>query len=234
MERYYKISGLTVKMNPMGTLEKRAEKYLCEPAHNIDIELKSSWERVKSRHPDLDDDTGEFISTGVNFYRHLLQFDGIMLHASTVAYDGKAYLFSAKSGVGKSTHTKLWLELLGEKAYILNDDKPALRLENGIWYAYGTPWSGKYDISVNSGLPIGGIAVLNRSESNSIEPFGGAEAIKSLIKQMNRPKKQEECEKFLELLDKLFSSVPIWKIGCNTELEAAKIAYEAMSGKKIN
>ena len=72
-------------------------------------------------------------------------------------------------------------DLFGEKAYILNDDKPALRLIEGIWYAYGTPWSGKHDISVNTGVPIGGICMLERGEENKIIPFRGKDAIFELF-----------------------------------------------------
>lgn len=230
MERFYKIAGLTVKMDPVGVLEKRAEKYLCSEAEEFHFLLKSSWDKVKSRHPELDDDMGEYISTGFNFYKKLLEYNGIMLHSSVVGFDGKAYLFTADSGVGKSTHTKLWLELLGDRAFILNDDKPALRFMDGEWFAFGTPWSGKHDISENIGLPIEGIAVLSRGEENKITLFNGREAVKLIIKQTNRPKKKEDCEIFLQLLEKLFTEIPVWKLECNTSLEAAEIAYKAMTG----
>lgn len=228
MERYYKIADLIVKMNPSGILEKRAEKYLCDNCDTFDFQLESSWQRLKNKHPNLDDDMGEYISTGFNFYKELLRYDGIMLHSSAVVVDGKAYLFTADSGVGKSTHTQLWLKHLGERAYILNDDKPAIRLINSIWYAYGTPWSGKNDISQNIGVPIGGIAILNRAAANKIIPFSGPEAISLLMKQLNRPKAKTDCEAFLFLLDKLLTIVPVWKLECNKELEAAVIASKAM------
>ena len=217
-------------MNPKGVLEKRAEKYLCASTEKYDFNLCSSWDKVKKRHPELCDDTGEYISTGFNFYKKLLEYNGIMLHSSVVGYNGKAYLFTADSGVGKSTHTKLWLELLGDSAFILNDDKPALRILNGKWFAFGTPWSGKHDISENAGLPIAGIAVLSRAQENKIVPFNGRDAIKLIIKQTNRPKEKEDCEIFLGLLENLFTEIPVWKLECNTSLDAAKIAYETMSG----
>ena len=157
-----------------------------------------------------------------------------MLHSSAVVVDGKAYLFTAPCGTGKSTHTKLWLELFGERAYILNDDKPALRLEDGVWYAYGTPWSGKYDISVDARIPVGGIAAISRSETNSIEPYSGKEAILDIMRQVNRPKDMAFRIKLMELLDKLFADVPVWKLQCNKELAAAELAYRVMSGAEEN
>lgn len=175
---------------------------------------------------------GEYIFTGMRFYRELLNFNGLMLHSSAVVVDGEAYLFTADCGTGKSTHTALWLRQFGEKAYILNDDKPALRLEDGIWYAYGTPWSGKDDISANKRAKVGGIALLQRSAVNEIVPTGGMEALQVLMKQTNRPKAPERVEKYLELLDKLITAVPIWRLRCNMEPEAALISYKAMSNKE--
>lgn len=171
------------------------------------------------------------MSTAANFYRQLLDFEGMMLHSSTVVVDGFAYCFTADSGTGKSTHTGLWLQEFGERAYILNDDKPALRREDGVWYAYGTPWSGKHDISVDERVPLGGIACLSRAAENTIRPFSGTAAIGAIFKQLNRPRSPEYRMKLLELLDKLIREVPVWQLCCNMEPEAARVAYAAMSTK---
>ena len=156
----------------------------------------------------------------------------MMLHASCVVVDDKAYLFTAPSGTGKSTHTKLWLKQFGDRAFILNDDKPALRFEDGVWYAYGTPWSGKHNISRNARVPVAGIAAVTRSKINEIRPFGGVEAIGFLMSQAVRPKTGQYRVLVLEILDKLMSHVPIWMLKCNMEPEAVTVSYKAMSGMK--
>ncbi len=232
MDQYYKIAGLTVVMDTFGITEQRAEKYRCAPSEPVDMRVVSRWEIVKHKHPDCDDSSGEYMSTAANFYKNLLDFDGMMLHSSAVVVDGKAYLFTADSGVGKSTHTRLWLDAFGERAYILNDDKPALRREDGVWYAYGTPWSGKHDISVNARVPVAGIACLSRAAENRIEPFGGTAAIGAILKQLNRPRMPEARIKLLELLDQLIREVPVWHLACNKEPQAAQVAYAAMSKGK--
>ena len=236
MENFYKITGLTVKMDSYGRTVEQAEPYRCEAVEDPDIIIQSLWEKYKTEQPEKygnwSDDIGEYLATGSSFYKQLLNFSGFMLHSSAVVVDGKAYLFSANCGTGKSTHTKLWLELFGDRAYILNDDKPALRLENGVWYAYGTPWSGKHDISVDARIPLGGIAMIHRGEENTIRPFTGKEAILELMRQVNRPKDMHFRIKLLELLGKLFAMVPIWYLECNMEPEAAIVSYEAMSGEK--
>lgn len=233
MEKHYMIAGLRVAMDSFGRTVSQAEPYLINDDIAPDVVVKCNLDKVKASFPKLSDEDCEYLGTGSNFYRHLLDHSGFMLHSSVVVVDGRAYLFSADCGTGKSTHTKLWLEQFGERAYILNDDKPALRLEDGVWYAYGTPWSGKHDISVNARVPVAGIAVLQRGEVNEIAPFGGYDAVYAILQQVNRPKAAELRIKLLELLDKLITQVPIWKLKCNMEPEAAVVAYEAMSGKKV-
>jgi len=232
MEKYYKIAGLTVKMESYGRTVEQAKPYEIAPCENVDITVKSHWQSVKKDYPLLSDDDGEYLATGAKFYLNLLDHDGLMLHSSAVVMDGKAYLFTADCGTGKSTHTSLWLKAFGDRAFILNDDKPALRLEDGVWYAYGTPWSGKHDISVNTRVPLGGIAVVYRDETNWLEPFGGKDAVVQLFRQLNRMRSMEYRIKLLELLDKLIGQVPVWKLHCNMDVEAAIVAYETMSGNK--
>ena len=233
MEQKYKIAGLVIQMDTFGMTEQRAMPYLCDAAETVDFNMESKWQRLKEWKPWISDDHCEHMVTCTMFYRHLIDHSGFMLHSSAVVVDGKAYLFTATSGTGKSTHTALWLKHFGDRAYILNDDKPALRLEDGVWYAYGTPWSGKHDISRNERVPVAGIACLERGEENEIAPFGGIEAIGAIMKQVNRPRAAEYRVKLMKLMDKLITQVPIWKLKCNMDPEAVKVSYEAMSGQRI-
>lgn len=230
---YYKIADLIVAMDSYGRTVRQAEPYLIHTEKAPDVVVQTLREPIKARYPELTDDEAEYLGTGASFYRQLLKFDGIMLHSSAVVVDGKTYLFSAHSGVGKSTHTKLWLDLFGDRALILNDDKPALRNIRGVWHAFGTPWSGKDDLSRNDGFPIVGIAVVERSEHNSIGPFKGAKAVFALYEQVQRAPDRELRAKLLEHLDGLMTLVPVWQLKCNMDPQAAVVAYEAMSGKKF-
>ena len=233
MRKNYKIAGLIVSMDSFGRTVQQAEPYKLSDAAIPAFYVESLREKVKLRHRTISEDEAEYIGTGAFFYRELLKYDGFQLHSSAVVVDGKAYLFSANSGTGKSTHTALWLKQFGERAYILNDDKPALRLIDGTWYAFGTPWSGKHDISVNTQVPVAGICMLERGEKNEIVPFTGKEAIFELYVQTNRPKSMENRLLLLDLLDKLFATIPVWKLKCNMDPESAVTSYEAMSGLKL-
>lgn len=231
MTKYYKIAGLTVAMDSFGRTVAQAEPYLSAPCEKSDITIQSDWKALQAAQPHLSDEDSEYLVTGGSFYRQLLNFDGMMLHSSAVVRDGKAYLFTAACGTGKSTHTRLWLENFPD-AFILNDDKPALRLEDGKFYAYGTPWSGKTDQNRNVRVELGGICVLRRGAENKIAPYTGRAALHDILEQTVRPRDPAMMGKLLDILDRLLTLVPVWKLECNMEPEAAAVSYNAMSGKE--
>ena len=230
MERDYLIAGLRVRMDTFGRTEAQAEAYLTDTTGTPDMVVASKPEKFKQDQPNMSMDEFEYITTGGNFYRQLLPFDGMLLHSSAVVMDGYAYLFSAPSGTGKSTHTAMWRKVFGyDKVLMLNDDKPALRLENGRWFAYGTPWSGKSDQNINMRVPLGGVCVLTRGNDNEITPFGGTQAVFALLEQTLMPVRAEECGRLLELVGHLLDSVPVWKLRCTPTPDAARMSQRAMS-----
>lgn len=232
MYQYYKIAGLTVKMDTFGRTAELALPYRIDPCPEADITIDPGYHILKAFAPDADDEMCEYMASGRVFYRNLLRFDGLMLHASAIAVDGKAYLFSADSGVGKSTHVGLWQQLFGEeRVRIINDDKPALRLEDGVWYAYGTPWSGKHGINRNLRCPLAGICFLERGEINKIQPYAGSDIVFRLLKQTYRSKNTQLKEKTLSHIGSLLEKVPMWRLECNMEPEAAMLSYNAMTGR---
>ena len=155
MLTWYNIAGLRVAMECSGaTLKKRGEPYLTDAGSPADIILDLQEERiarVRWKNPRLTPDELEYILSGFAFAWALPDFSGFCLHASAVALENRAVLFSAPCGTGKSTHTALWQQYFGQhRAVILNDDKPALRLLEGHFQVYGTPWSGKTDLNTNT------------------------------------------------------------------------------------
>lgn len=236
MTRLYNICGLPVECDfrhPVMTA--RAEKYLSSEAASPKISIpfsRDAIDRLKSAQPDLSNDDCEIIYTAEYFYYSLLHFGGFMLHSSAVVMDGEAYLFSAPSGTGKSTHTALWLKLFGSRARILNDDKPAIMAgQGGKITACGTPWSGKSDLNLNLCVPLRGICILERSPENFIEPLSPEQAVFSLLNQTLRPTDSGRMTMLLDLIDTVTTGIPIWRMGCNISEEAAQMAYNAMSQK---
>ena len=171
-----------------------------------------------------------YMESGLQFYGQLLQFNGMLLHASAVAMDGKAYLFSGPSGMGKSTHTRLWQQVFGPAAQIFNDDKPALRLLDGRWYAYGTPWCGKDGINQNRKVPLGGICFLKRGEENRIRRLPAAEAVPLIYGQtMYRLRKPENALRLMSAVDALIRSIPIFELECRPDSESAILSNRTMT-----
>ena len=229
----YRIADLLVQMDVSGRTLQQARAYAVQETGPADIVLECNIAEIMALNPELsDEDTAEYMGTGAIFNRHLLNFNGSFLHSSAVVLDGKAYLFSAPSGTGKSTHTEKWCRLFG--ARILNDDKPALRFVDGVWMAYGTPWSGKYDLSSNEGVPIGGVAVLQRGEENTITRMQPAEALPWIMSQSTYQLRREHMEKQLTLMDSFLRQVPIWKLRCRNEDAAAVLSRDAMAKNFID
>ncbi len=104
----------------------------------------------------------------------------LLLHASVVVKNERAYCFLGNSGTGKSTHSRLWQEAL-ENVELLNDDNPVLRVEDdGVWI-YGSPWSGKTPCYRNCKYRLGAVVRLSQAASNRIVADNKVVAFASLL-----------------------------------------------------
>lgn len=156
----------------------------------------------------------------------LLAWDILMVHGSTVAVDGNAYLFTAACGTGKSTHTRLWRQRFGQRAVMINDDKPFLRLEKEKVFACGAPWSGKHGLDTNITVPLKGICILERGQENRIFPIDPEEAIPLLEDHWDLTPFPADLWK--PLIHRVCQSIPVWRMQCNRDPEAAEVAYGRM------
>ncbi|MDZ4196168.1 MAG: hypothetical protein U1C51_02840, partial [Candidatus Izemoplasmatales bacterium] len=129
----------------------------------------------------------EYIWTGIIFLEIALSHGYTALHGSAICYKGKAIIFSAPSGTGKSTQTHLWTSLCKEIT-IINDDKPLLRVEEGIPLVYGTPWSGKDVVNHNISCPVLAIVFLRQETTNQIYPLSNDQIVVELIRNTYRPR----------------------------------------------
>ncbi len=211
---------------------KRLQAYVSafEGAPDVEIDLsEAQLAAYMAENPGVDTALAEYMLSSAQFYKALWKHDGIMLHASAIAADGKGYLFSANSGTGKSTHTALWQKCFGTRVRYINDDKPALRQTQNGWFVYGTPWSGKTALNNNIGVPLKAIAFLHRSAENVIAPMAAQESISAFLEQTIRPKTAQGFEKVFSVMENLLENVAVYSLGCNMEEAAAFLAYEVMS-----
>lgn len=226
----YLIASIIVAMNPYKiTLSTQSKPYQIETDQKADITITTSHSfllQKQEQNPHLTLDSCEYIFTGAEFYEKLLEFEGLILHASAVVLDGNAYLFSAKSGVGKSTHAALWLDYFGKRAHIINDDKPALRIIDNKFMVCGTPWSGKTDKNINEVVPLKSIVFLERSEKNDIKRIETKEALPLVLEQTLRI--NSKIDQLFFFIDKLIKEIPIYKLKCNISMQAVECCFRGI------
>lgn len=235
-------AGVNVAVNAMfDSTRSYCEKYICQgaPAFTVTVTAKDiAFEREKSAREDqvegkpireFSDAYLETIAVQRKIAEGLFAYDVLLFHGSVVAVDGVGYLFTAKSGTGKSTHTRFWREVFGDRAVMVNDDKPFLRItKNGV-QVYGSPWNGKHGLGSNIRVPLKAICILERGEENQIQKISAKEAVFMLLQQSNRPMQPGLMAKYLELVDALSNGVVFYRMQCNMDPMAAKVAYETMA-----
>lgn len=210
-------------------LKERSRAYEADfPDGEAEIKINISEDFIEAQlkvFPALSREEHEYMWTGDAFYNEVLQYGGMLLHSSCVEKDGAAYLFSAKSGTGKSTHTHLWLKEI-PNTRIINDDKPLLLLKDGQILACGTPFSGKTDENVNACVPVRSIIFLHRSAENTLKRIKPALAVPLFLAQTVNPRIKKYANEMLEITDKILTSVPVFSLGCNKETGTGKLVYE--------
>ena len=165
-------------------------------------------------------------------YRHICEeiaaHNVFLMHSSVIEVNGFAYAFCAKSGVGKSTHTRLWLKNV-PGARVLNGDKPLFRLEeDGSLTAFGTPWNGKENWGENISAPLAAICFLERGVENSIRRANDDEILLRMAHQLYLRGERASVNRRLMLMDALMRAVPYYVLACNISDEAALLSYGTM------
>ena len=157
----------------------------------------------------------------------MLAYDTMLMHGAVVAVDDKAWLFTAPSGTGKTTHINLWLENI-PGSFVVNGDKPLVSVGEDVT-AYGTPWAGKEVMHKNIGVSLCGIVFLERGEANSIVRIPFSQALPEIVQQSFRPDDRASLENTLRLIGELGKRVPLYRLKCNMMPEAALVAYRELT-----
>ncbi len=209
--------------------------YLSKSALPPHIELCATDDEIEKELPFCDGNIGaaESICVQRKFCAALPKLSAFMLHASVIEVDGEGYGFFGLSGAGKSTHTRLWKELLSHRACIVNGDKPVIRFDGKTPIAYGTPWCGKENWNKNTSVPLKALCKIVKSKENRIREMSKQEAVCALMGQVIIPEDAESAALTLELLDKLIGNVKIYELACDVSLDAARLSFETMKGERI-
>ena len=197
---------------------------------DVDFEREKSFREAvyENRQPELFSDSYlETLAVYRAIVENMLDYDVLLVHGSAVAVDGQGYLFTAPSGVGKTTHTRLWLENI-PGAFVVNGDTPLLRFRDGAIDLCGTPWSGKEGLNTNTVVPLRAICVLERGTTNQIEPLPFLDAYPMLLQQCYRPTNAAAIQKTMALVRWLGERVKLYRLRCNMDADAATVAYNGM------
>ncbi len=233
----YRMGDRVIKVSSIyGDVHEYCQDYRISDRSDADIDVTISgsdieYERSRSDEPALYRD--QYLEE-LAVYRKIAEkmpfYDTFLMHGSVVAVDGAAYMFTARSGTGKSTHAALWRKLLGDRAVMVNDDKPLVSVEDGMAVVYGTPYNGKHRLGSNISVPLKAVCVLERGDTNVITGIGRQQAYPVLLQQIYRPADRKAFVRTLELIDELTKSVKFYKLKCNMDISAAETAYNAMKG----
>lgn len=161
----------------------------------------------------------------------MLRFGVFIMHASVIDVDGEGYAFLAHSGTGKTTQTRLWLEHFGDRARVINGDKPLIRMlsknEGYEFVAYGTPWNGKEGMGCNAAVPLKAMFILERSPEPSCVPAAQDFSIDRLFHQLLMPTQADQMMQLLSMVDALVETVPCYRLCCEMTDASVLAAYNA-------
>lgn len=231
----YKIADIITEIRPnFEYFEKAATDYLYtgdEPAQ-LSIAVREDYVRqraVKNQSLSLGNIESVFLADLFN--KKILKYNAVYIHSSAIVYKDKAYLFSADSGVGKTTHTRLWVEAFGkENVQIINDDKPVVRYIDGSWYAYGTPFDGGSGINVNTRARLGGILFIERDKQNSIVRLNKNEVFNRLYSNTIKFSLDGEYAGYmLNNADRLIKDNEFYLLRCNADIESARLCEKFLT-----
>ena len=225
-----KIADLIADVPAADGLDLRCTDYLYSGDRGADITIRTDlyrWDKFPANTPT---DTVAYMESAYQFYLQMLNFGGFYMHASAVVRDGQAYLFTGESGAGKSTHARLWKEAFGADVRIINDDKPALRFIDGVWYAYGTPWCGKDGININEKAVVAGLCFLKKSSQNAIRKLSGREAAMRILGQtIFRFAHAEQVDALLSMIECFLEYIPVYELDNLPNHDAVQLSYGTMS-----
>jgi len=229
--RTLNIAGVSVGVNNSYPLSQwNCEEHITKSSPLFTVsatekEVREEYDRLKGEFS-LEDCESNCLYRKVSL--GMLQYDAFLLHAAVVAVDDEGYVFTAPGGTGKSTHANYWMQEFGNRAVMVNGDKPIIRLINDKFYVCGTPWRGKERLGNADIVPLKAICLLERGAKNEIAPADADTTLDKIFQQVLLPEEPESALKQLDLLDRLIGTVPIYRLKCNLSQEAAKVAYNGM------
>lgn len=240
-----RIADLVVKVHPLHTqITQLCRDYIaCDAGPEVRVDLDVSvtqadiaFERgMATEGADWTDAYLETLAVQRAIANRLPGRRRLLVHGAVIEFEGRAYLFTAPSGTGKSTHIRLWRQYLGDAVRVINGDKPFVRIPEHREeppVVYGTPWAGKEGWQRNDSALLAGIVLLSRSEpgASSIRPASAALNIDRIMRQVYFPPDAEASVLTLDLLDATLARVPVYELACDMSEDAVRASFEGLTG----
>ena len=212
--------------------------YISDEDPEIRVQTKESDLEAERQEAEQDKSVWQdsYLET-LSIYRKIceamLPYDIFLMHGAVIAIGDSAYMFTAESGTGKTTHIRKWLNRL-EDAFVVNGDKPLIKISGEEVLACGTPWCGKEHLETNAMVPLKAVVIMKRGENNEIEEISYGDAFSFLLCQTYQPKEAAQKMKTLQLISQMNGKVRFFRFTFdNMKADAFDVAYQALTGEKI-
>lgn len=236
----YKLADFIVEFkNPSPDVVDFFKDYISEgtPQASFEIseqEIEFETQKAQNKYTRLNSELTAMLR---KFSRWTLDYNAFLLHSALVDVDGVGVAFAARSGTGKTTHIRLWQQLLGERMTIINGDKPIIRFFENEQYpiGYGTPWNGKERFGINGKTAVKHFCFIERSDINSCEKIEASQILNQFFGQIYLPKNEPiVISKMLNFANKFLKNITVWRIKCNMDISAAETAYNTIFKENTN
>lgn len=238
MKNVYLIAGVPFQIEYKSkSTEHLLKDYTCnlEPKHVLNLPSESELDFESKIGNITDYNKLENVAILRKISTILLkEHSTVLLHSSAVLYNDSAYLFSAPSGTGKSTHVNNLKTILGDSLININDDKPFVKFSENEILVYGSPWCGKHNIGANINANLKSIIFIARSNENKVEKLEPNLAVKQLLRQCFTLHNKEDLTTLLALISKLVSSAKFYTLYCTKELDSAFVTINDIFKGDIN
>lgn len=236
MARYLFADFVVELQNEYVYLEEQCRHFLYEGDRETDFVIRvTKEEREREAAFSQFPDAPGYLES-VCAYRKLCsqipKRNAMLLHAAVIEAEGRGIAFFARSGVGKTTHTRHWIKTYFPKVNIVNGDKPIVRFYDGVPYACGTPWAGKEGIYRLVNVPLRDLCLIERAPVNEVTPLSKEEALNLLMLQIFLPPDPQATVATLDMLEKLLDTCNLWRIRCTPDKEAAILAHDVILGRE--
>lgn len=232
--RYHKCGRVILRNEEVILMDGRQEYLFLFPGFPVLSEMhvkKDGSHALLFCRGDLIEEQVEDIFHGIRFAFLLSASEKglFFLHSASLLYQGRAWIFSGKSGTGKSTHTNLWKKFFDVE--LLNGDLNMIGIEREKLYVYGQPWCGTSQICTEKSYPLGGIIFLRQAEENVCLVPEVSEKILAMVQRMISPAWEKELlERNISFAKKVEAHCPVWRLYCTPDKEAAVVMKREIDG----